>query len=241
MPPKTLWGIANGNLEESWLLFVFSVPGRLAGTSLLMRDNADPSKPDTMWLYLRSFDHFEQLSEGAEKVVVPATALTYEDARGFIAVDKYRFRFAGDPTEPKKAGAKRVQILGCPRDRQIADALGYDRILIEVDRRRNFVLSVEYRGLDGGPLKTYEVLDTVQLEELHLPGKIRLLHRVDGFENRIEHEYWALRTPPDAALFHPSVEQESFLIRMQRFVRANGLGDRIDPGDRGGGRTGPRL
>jgi len=50
---KTLWGIFDGNAEVTHLLHVFSAPGRLAGTSLLIHDVADPAKADAMWIYLR--------------------------------------------------------------------------------------------------------------------------------------------------------------------------------------------
>jgi hypothetical protein len=220
--PKTVWGVVGGDPRESWQLFVFSGPGRMAGTSLLLRDLADAQKPDAMWFYLRAFENFEKLGSSAERVVVPGTALTYEDVRGFIASDKYRFQStAGDSTAP-------ARILGCPRTREIADALGYGTILLEVDSELLFVRRVDYRGLGGRPLKQYDVLEEMTLGDRVFPSRVRLEHRVNGFSNDIRTEYWRLKTGPEPDLFRPDLTGGAFLGRLQRFLRERGLGERID-------------
>jgi hypothetical protein len=219
--PKTLWGVVRGDADESRQLFVFSGPGRMAGTSLLLRDFAAVSKPDAMWFYLRAFGNFRKLGTGAEKTVVPGTALTYEDARGFIASDRYRFQ---DATGDSKT---RVQILGCPRTVEIADALGYGSILVSVDPARLLVLRVDYRGPGGRPLKQYEVVEEWRLGEHVLPARTRLEHRANGFTNDIRYEYWKPETGPDAALFRPDLAEGTFLDRLRRFLDENGLGERI--------------
>jgi hypothetical protein len=220
--PKTVWGVVGGDPRESWQLFVFSGPGRMAGTSLLLRDLADAQKPDAMWFYLRAFENFEQLGSGAERVVVPGTALTYEDARGFVASDKYGFRSLADRS------AAVVRILGCPRTPEIADALGYGAILLDVDPELLFVRRVDYRGLGGRPLKQYAVLEEVALGDRVFPTRVRLDHRVNGFSNDIRYEFWRLETGPEMDLFRPDLAGGTFLARLQRFLRAHGLGERID-------------
>jgi predicted RND superfamily exporter protein len=220
--PKTLWGVVRGDPGESRQLFVFSGPGRMAGTSLLLRDFAVADKPDAMWFYLRAFGNFRQLGTDAEKTVVPGTALTYGDARGFIASDKYRFRNAtGDSKAP-------VQVLGCPRTSEIADALGYGSILVSVDLARLLVRRVDYRGPGGRPLKQYVVVEERRLGEHVLPARIRLEHRANGFTNDIRYEHWKPKTGPDAALFRPDLAEGTFLDRLRRFLDENGLGDRIE-------------
>jgi len=81
----------SGDPEQTRLLYVFSGPGRLAGTTLLMHDRTAADEQDEMWLYLRSFEIFKKLEAKSARVTVPGTALTYEDSRGFIPLDKYRF------------------------------------------------------------------------------------------------------------------------------------------------------
>ena len=89
---KTIWALVDGNENETRMLFVFTGPGRLAGTTLLVRDELASFEKDDTWFYLRAFDHFERLTGGVERTVVPGTSFSYEDARGYIASAKYRFR-----------------------------------------------------------------------------------------------------------------------------------------------------
>ena len=74
--------------------------------------------------------------DGAERTVVPGSALTNEDSRGFIAASKYRFRsLKGTPEE--------VRILACPRTPALADALGYSSIELTLDPKREIVQRAE--------------------------------------------------------------------------------------------------
>ncbi|MBI5506124.1 MAG: MMPL family transporter [Deltaproteobacteria bacterium] len=100
---KTLWAAFDGDAALTHILYVFSAPGRLAGTSLLIHDAADPATPDRKWLYLRSFTRFTELLAGSERVVVPGTPLTYDDARAFLPGDRYEFRSSAEIAAP--AGA----------------------------------------------------------------------------------------------------------------------------------------
>ena len=102
---KTVWAAFDGDSAPSRILYVFSAPGRLAGTSLLIHDYADAAIPDRKWLYLRSFAQFTELLAGSERVVVPGTPLTYDDARGFLPGDRYEFRSSSEIGGPGPAAA----------------------------------------------------------------------------------------------------------------------------------------
>jgi predicted RND superfamily exporter protein len=227
--PRTIWGVANGDPDDTWMLFVFSGPGRMAGTTLLIRDVAGSGKDDAMWLYLRAFEHFERLQAGAERVVVPGTALTYEDARGFIASEKYRFhrpdRLHRPEPRPEDSGSA---ILGCPRTPAIAEALGYGALLVDVDPQAGWVRRVDYRGPGGAPIKEYAVQEPVRHGEHVFPARARLEDLLDGFRNEIAIEYWEPRAPPPPELFRPDLESGTFRERLRRFLKENGLAQRID-------------
>lgn len=222
---KVLWGVSNGESEETWLLWVFSGPGRMAGTTLLMRDPSARGQPDAMWLYLRSFDVFKKLSPDTQRVMVPGTALSYEDSRGFIPVDKYAFGSAS--AEPMPSAAKVAGVLACPRTASIREQLGYDSLALEIDRQKRLVRRVEYVDLGGRALKTYVLLEEIELAGLWLPQLVRMVHRTDGYFTDIGYEYWLLREPPPAALFEPGVAGSSFLERLQTFLAQVSLGERI--------------
>jgi hypothetical protein len=203
------------------MLFVFSGPGRMSGTSLLIRDFIDSTTLDTTWFYLRSFDHFERLSGAIERSVVPGTSLSYEDARGYIASAKYSFRFATGSKPPQR-------ILACPRSEAMAERLGYGALLIEIDSERQVVRRIDYYGLGGALLKRYAVLETTRLGDYHYPAVADLYELATAQRNRIAYEYWLPKKPLDRETFQPNIEAGSFRDRMQRALHKHGLGARID-------------
>jgi hypothetical protein len=223
--PKTLWGIFNGDLDDTRLLYVFSGPGRLAGTTLLMHDRASSAEQDAMWLFLRSFDIFTKLEAKTQRVLVPGTALSYEDSRGFIPLDKYRFSFDAARHDP--AASDQVSLLGCPRSESIRENLGYRSLLLQVDTRKRIVLRVEYADLRGRPLKTYTLLSTRQIGNRVLPAEVQLQQHADGFTSTIRYEHWLQDAPPPQWLFEPSVAERSFIERLEAYASQVGLGERL--------------
>jgi len=85
-----------------------------------------------------------------------------------------------------------------------------------------------YRGLGGGPLKRYELLDHASLAGQRFASHLRLVHEVDGFSNDIRIEHWSPQEPLPRAVFRPDPTQGTFLERLRALLHANGLGPRID-------------
>jgi hypothetical protein len=222
---KTLWGVFSGDPDQTRFLYVFSGPGRLAGTTLLMHDSTEPDVQDAMWLYLRSFEIFKKLDVKTQRVLVPGTALSYEDSRGFIPLDKYRFSFVGPGPDPGSADA--VELLGCPRTDSIRDQLGYGRLRVTVDPAKRVVTSVRYSTLGGRPLKTYTLVRSVQVADRFFPAAVRLEHIADGFTTEIDYEYWLPDAAPAPELFEPSIDQTRFIDRLTSYLTLTGQGDRI--------------
>ncbi len=222
---KTLWGLFDGNAEVTHLLHVFSAPGRLAGTTLLIHDFADPAKPDAMWIYLRSFDSFTKVDARSERTMVPGTALTYEDSRGFIPRDKYRFSFTR--VDDVTAGKGEKLVLGCPASKVIRENLGYESIVVLVDTTGHLVRKILYRDLGGKKLKSYEVVDTTKLDGELMPAAVRMQHFADGFVTTINYEHWRPNVPPPSAVYTPEVTKEKFLPRLQRLLDEAGIGGKL--------------
>jgi hypothetical protein len=218
---RTLWGVFAGSPEKTLLLYVFSGPGRLAGTTLLMHDPVDTSEPDAMWLYLRTFDIFKVLGAESQQVMVPGTALTYEDSRGFLPLDKYRFSALSEPAP------RGVQLLGCPRTDEIRENLGYGSLRVQVDPEREIVLAVEYMDVRSKPLKLYTLVSEVRMGDRFFPAEVRLEHKADGFTTQISYEYWLPDPPPPPSLFEPSTEAGRFIDRLEAYLSQIGQGERI--------------
>ena len=222
---KILWGVFNGDVAHTRLLYVFTGPGRLAGTSLLMHDHRDITRSDSMWLYLRSFDIFLALEPDKQKAMVPGTTLSYEDSRGFIPTDKFSFSRLSPPLAPDIPGE--AVLLGCPRDQSVRENIGYDSIQVRVDLDKKLVRQVDYTDLGGGPLKHYRLMSESKLGNRWLPNRVRLAHESDGFVSTIDYEYWHPEVSPPDSLFLADTEQGSFIDRLSDYLEQAGLGSRI--------------
>ncbi len=215
--------MTNGDRDDTRLLYVFSGPGRLAGTSLLLEDFDDPTHADGLWLYLRSFDHFRKVEAGGERVMVPGTSLTYQDARGFLASATYFFATAGAPSND---AAERT-LLACPRDDALRETVGYDSLRVVVDTRKSLVRRIDYTDLGGKPLKSYVLVRERKQGRRWRPAELRAEHLVDGTLATLTYEHWPLAKPPPADLYRPDVSDEKFLPRLERVLTDAGLGKRI--------------
>ncbi len=213
---RTLWGVANGDANDTRMLFVFSAPGRMAGTSLLIRDLAGGHGEDQTWFYLRAFDHFEELQGDVERTLVAGTALSYEDARGFIATDRYHFAFA-EPSSGKQPQAGLRRIVACPRSEEGARRLGYGALDILIDAKKRIVQEVAFEGIGGAKLKRYRVLESRALGGVHRPVLVRLESFASDFENRIAYEYWEIAAPT-GGFFEPAGGEQGFLKRLEALV-----------------------
>jgi hypothetical protein len=152
---------------------------------------------------------------------VPGTALTYEDSRGFIPLDKFRFSFV------ESAAPVGVDVLGCPRSPTIREQVGYRWLRLRVDPEKRIVLAVRYADLGGRLLKAYTLLRDIRVGDRFFPGGVRLEHLADGFVTEIDYEYWQPEVKPPAALFDPSIEEGRFIDRLKAYVARIGEGERI--------------
>jgi hypothetical protein len=179
-----------------------------------------------MWLYLRSFDIFKKIEPKTQDILVPGTALSYEDSRGFIPLDKFHFSKSQAPEESDHEGS--MWILACPQNKAIAERLGYGHLLLEVDPAQRIVRQVKYTDLAGRLFKTYRLIGKTELDERSFPREVELRHFSEGFRTTIQYEYWLPGEPPPASLFTPDVRTRKFIERLKMYVAEAGLGDRIE-------------
>lgn len=220
--PVRLWGVFSGSRESTSVLYVFTAPPRMQGTGLLIRDPWDARAADFLGYRMRTFRRFQEIPRSSLKLLVPGTCVTYEEARGFLSTDKYRFELAsGAPS------GSEVVILARPRDPALQQDLGFHSLRVTVDRSRHLVLRTETLGATGQRIKTYEAGDPVQVGGLWLPGSGRVHDLQSSVESTLRWRYFPLSAPPPAALFDPAVEEPPLLDRFTAAVRS--LGIEVEP------------
>lgn len=223
--PVRLWGAFNGNPDRTDVLFVFTAPQRMQGTGLMIQDPWAPGSPDNMWYHMRTFRRFLEIPRTSLKVVVPGTCLTYEDARGFLSSDKYAFRFAAAPSKNPE-----WVIEARPRSPDLGQDLGASTLKVHVDRERHFVRKIDYFGLSGQLVKTYEVESPLRFGDLWLPGKARMKDLQSSIESVLSHQYWILKNRIPDSLFDVAVDDGPLLDRLKVFSARQGVKMELEPG-----------
>lgn len=229
-----LWGLVSGRGEATSLLFVFTAPQRVRGTGLLLVDRQGGE--DQRWYHMKTFDRFKRIPRSSLKLRVPATCLTYEDAHGFFAADRYRFTVAPQAA----ADGAEVVVAARPRSAELARDLGFESAWVRVDPARLLVTGVDYRRGDGRALRTYRATEPVRLEAafaedapLWLPRRARVEDLDSGVVSELEYSYWPLAEPPEPELYATRVEERSLLERV--LVALDALGISVGNGDTAGG------
>jgi len=213
---RSSWGVLSGGNQGWNLIYVFTAPEALEGATLLMRFRA-PREQDSTWLYLPGFQRVLRVGAAVQKVLVPGTTMSYEDARGYIPTDHYRFSVYD--TAANSSRGDTLWIAAWPAADSIRRNVGYGRLLIAVDRRRGIVARVEFAGDDMRPIKSYRLLEAVRVAGAWLPARTRLDHLQNGMSSEITYRYWPLRARPAALLFDPADPHGPFLPRMLDALR----------------------
>jgi hypothetical protein len=110
----------------------------------------------------------------------------------------------------------------------MAKNLGYGSLLLQIDPDDPIVLQVRYADLGGRPLKTYRLIERMDLGGRSFPGEVQLRHFSEGFLTTIHYEYWLPERPPPPSLFVPDTLGGKFIQRLKEYVAEAGLGDRIE-------------
>lgn len=223
----SLWGLVGDRGGETSLLFVFAAPRRMRGTGLLLVDRQGGDGDDALWYHMKTFDRFKRIPRSSLKLRVPGTSLTYEDAHGFFATDRYRFGFAPAPA----AGDSKVVVEARPRSEELARDLGFASARVTVDRRRLLVTAVDFRRADGRTLRTYRVSAAERVRaatgaptgELWLARRARVVDVDSGVASLLEYSFWPLPAAPDPALLALRVEDRPLLDRVLGALDAQGI------------------
>ncbi len=217
---RTMWGVINGEPENTKMLYVVTAPQRMEGTALLFADNANIDMPDSTWLYLSAIKRVRLLDIRSARAMVPGTALTYEDSRGFIPVDKYTFKFV---REDMKIDSNFVMIKAVPRTDSIAAGVGYSSMLIQIDTIRNIITRIDFNDPEGNGFKFYLLNDAIKINDFWYPSGASVHNTQSGIFSEAKYEYWLIETMLDKDFFSPDVHNNQFYDRLKNIALENEL------------------
>ncbi len=222
---RTMWGVINGDTNDTRILYVVTEPLRMLGTALLFADKADTTAPDSTWLYLSAVKRVNLLDIRSARAMVPGTALTYEDSRGFVPIDKYRFRFAEDSAE---AAVNEAVVFAEPLSEEIRAGVGFDAMVLRVDMEKHYLNQIEYLDDRREVFKTYRVEESVKFGDVWFPARVTVRNDLNGAFSTAWYTYWPLAETPPGTVFDPDIKAGLFVDRLNKLMQQVGIDGQSD-------------
>lgn len=206
-----LWGLHDGGRPATRVLFVFAAPKRMRGTGLLIEDRDGAA--DEMWYHMKTWNHFKTIPSSSLKLLVPGSCLTYEDARGFVARDRY----------VTSAGSSTNRLVARPRTLALAADLGFDELALTVDLGRRLVTEIDTFVAPHRLVKSFRLESSIRLGNLTLPETGRFEDLQHATTSSLRYRYWPLPRGVPEAVFNLRVENGPLFDRVLAVIRAQGI------------------
>lgn len=204
---RRILGFSEEKHGATRILYVVTSPTYFRGAALLIEDAADPKRTDRMWMALPGLETLGEVDAASLGLQVPGTGLTFEEARGWIAADKYGFAVV-------REDAQEVEILARPLTESVARALGVSTLVIHIDPRRRAVTRFEVRDLAGNLVKTYEAVEFVNVAGRWCPAHAVIDQPQQRARTVIRYRYRPLNAPLPAGLLSPPQRAGACLDRL---------------------------
>jgi hypothetical protein len=212
---RRMLGVSHQDGRATHVLYVITAPPLVRGTTLLIRDSLDARQPDRMWFSLAAMRAVREVQASSLRLLVPGTGLTFEESRGWIATDKYRFATlasAGDE----------VTVEAWPSSDSLARVLGTSRLVVRADPRRDVVRSVTFYDEAGNLVKTFEAREFLRVAGRWYPQRVRVVETSQRLDATLSYRYAALMRPPPAELFRADTSAAPFLDRLLKWMQRSG-------------------
>ncbi len=216
---RTMWGVINGDTADTRMLYVVTQPERMRGTTLLFADKADTAAPDSTWLYLSAIKKVRQLDIRSARAWVPGTALTYEDSRGFIPIDKYSFQYY----DSSEIAPDEVLVLAKPLTDSISLGVGFTAMYIRIDTSERVIRQIDYANTEGERFKKYLLEETTQIDGVNFPARIMVSNNLNNTVSIAGYTYVNLPAPPVEPVFDWRHEESLYITRLNRLLVESGL------------------
>jgi hypothetical protein len=201
--PRVRKGATANQLREdgahAMRFFRFSDPPDLAGTSLLIHENA--GKDDDIWLYLPSAGKARRIVSNNLKNGFVGTEFSFVNLMT-QQVDRYDHAFSG---EEAIDGVPCLVLESKPKTRSWAEDIGYSLERAWMRKNDFAPLRVEYIGLKGRAEKRQDISDYLPTETGHLIARKRkMTHLTSGRTTLMELSKVVVDGPFEKSLFRPN-------------------------------------
>ena len=142
--------------DEKRTVIFYEEPTRVKGTGFLTYDYADQSVDDDQWLYLPALRKVRRISASDRGDYFLGTDFTYEDIKKEQKVEVNDYQFTFKQTETHVEFALHV-VEGKPVNQEIAEELGYSKVIWHVDPNIWMSRKTELYDLNGNHQKTITI------------------------------------------------------------------------------------
>ncbi|HHJ39112.1 MAG: hypothetical protein AXA67_11270 [Methylothermaceae bacteria B42] len=169
--------------EEKRTVIFYLSPRSIRDTAFLTYDYADPERDDDQWLYLPALRKVRRISASDRGDYFLGTDFTYEDIKleTRVSLKDYQRKTVG---EDQVDGAHCLRLESLPVSREIAEELGYSKVLQCVDDQIWMVRRAKMWDLKNQPLKTIHFRDIRQVQGIWTPHLIEVVNHKTGHQTR---------------------------------------------------------
>lgn len=143
--------------DEKTLTYVIE-PSRIRGTGILTYDWSDPDRENESWLYLPDLGRVTRLTTSNRSDYFLGTDFTYGDLEG-LEVEDFSYEVNDDLSE-----AGETVIIAEPRNREVVDKYGYNKVQYWVDTGKNVHSKVKYWLKNEGWIKYYSQFEFEKID-----------------------------------------------------------------------------
>ncbi len=161
------------------IVIVYDEPTNLRGTAFLTFDYADSEAEDDQWLYLPALRKSRRIAGAERGDSFMGTDFTYDDMKQETKVslaDYTRRTLSMTETD----GVPIYEVEAIPVSEDVASALGYSRVVSQVDGGIWMIRSSRFWDLQGNLLKTVTFEDIREVDGIWTPHRLSVENHKTG-------------------------------------------------------------
>ncbi|SFL88540.1 outer membrane lipoprotein-sorting protein [Marinobacter zhejiangensis] len=166
-------------------IIFYTEPASVSGTGFLTWDYPDANQDDDQWLYLPALRKVRRISASDRGDYFLGTDFTYEEIKkeSKIEAADYVFSLEG---EAQVDGYHTWVVEALPRTPEIAEALGYSRVLMRIDSTIWMPRLWEFWDEGGNFLKTVHAMGIEQIDGIWSVLEVRAENHKTGHTTRMQ-------------------------------------------------------